>query len=47
MIDEQEIEQVASVLGNAANASQVILFGSHARGEADEYSDVSKNNFLT
>jgi predicted nucleotidyltransferase len=40
MIDRREIEQVAQRLGNAANAEQVILFGSHARGEATEASDV-------
>jgi len=40
MIDKREIEQVAVLLGSAANASKVILFGSHARSEADENSDV-------
>jgi uncharacterized protein len=40
MIDRREIERVAQRLGNAANAEQVILFGSHARGEATEASDV-------
>jgi len=40
MIDKREIERVAILLGNAANASKVILFGSHARGEAHENSDV-------
>jgi predicted nucleotidyltransferase len=40
MVDEQDIERVATHLGTAANASQVILFGSYARGEADEHSDV-------
>ena len=40
MIDEQAIKRVAVFLGSVANASQVILFGSHARGEAEESSDV-------
>ncbi len=40
MIDEQEIKRVATRLGKTADALQVILFGSHARGEAGENSDV-------
>ena len=40
MVDEQEIKRVAARLGKAADAQQVILFGSHARGEAGENSDV-------
>jgi predicted nucleotidyltransferase len=40
MIDRQEIERAATAIGVAANAERVILFGSHARGEADESSDV-------
>jgi predicted nucleotidyltransferase len=40
MVDESQIQQVAVQLGNAANASQVILFGSYARGEATDRSDV-------
>jgi predicted nucleotidyltransferase len=40
MIPESQIEQVAAQLGKAAEASQVILFGSYARGEATERSDV-------
>jgi len=40
MIDNDEIKQVAIRLGVEANAERVILFGSHARGEADEKSDV-------
>jgi len=40
MIDEHEIERVAIRMGTAANAQCVILFGSHARGEAGENSDV-------
>jgi predicted nucleotidyltransferase len=40
MIHESQIQQVAVQLGHAAQASQVILFGSYARGEATERSDV-------
>lgn len=40
MVDVHDIGRVATHLGTAANASQVILFGSYARGEADEHSDV-------
>jgi predicted nucleotidyltransferase len=40
MIDRQAIERAATAIGVAANAERVILFGSHARGEADESSDV-------
>ena len=40
MIEVSEIERVAALLGDAANASRIILFGSHARGEAKEDSDV-------
>jgi len=40
MINESQIQQVAVQLGNAANALQVILFGSYARGEANDRSDV-------
>jgi len=40
MINEQDIRQVAIQLGTAANANQVILFGSYARGDANENSDV-------
>jgi predicted nucleotidyltransferase len=40
MIDLQDIERVARRIGKAANAERVILFGSHARGEATENSDV-------
>ena len=40
MIDRREIERVAKRLGSAANAEQVILFGSYARNEANEHSDV-------
>jgi predicted nucleotidyltransferase len=40
MVDESDIGRVANQLGTAANASQVILFGSYARGEANAQSDV-------
>ncbi len=40
MIEHRDIERVARRLGIAANARQVILFGSHARGDAKEESDV-------
>jgi predicted nucleotidyltransferase len=40
MINQQEIEKVATRLGEEINASQVILFGSYARGQARENSDV-------
>ena len=40
MIDATEIEKVAARLGEEINASKVILFGSYARGQANENSDV-------
>jgi uncharacterized protein len=40
MINFRDIEQVATKLGTAANAERVILFGSYARGDAREHSDV-------
>jgi predicted nucleotidyltransferase len=40
MIHESQIRQVAVQLGHAAHALQVILFGSYARGEATDRSDV-------
>ncbi len=40
MIDQHKITQVAEQIGIAANAERVILFGSHARGDAGENSDV-------
>jgi len=40
MVDSAEIEAVATRLGEASNAERVILFGSHARGDAGKYSDV-------
>jgi predicted nucleotidyltransferase len=40
MVDRPEIQRVAERLATAANAVRVILFGSYARGEAEENSDV-------
>ena len=40
MINEKELKQIAARIGIAANANRVVLFGSHARGEANENSDV-------
>jgi predicted nucleotidyltransferase len=40
MINEHDIKKVAKRLGTATNALRVILFGSYARGEAGDNSDV-------
>jgi predicted nucleotidyltransferase len=40
MIDEANIVEVGRRISAAAPAARVILFGSHARGEADEQSDL-------
>jgi len=40
MVTEEQITQVAQRLGAATNAERVILFGSYARGDAREHSDV-------
>ena len=40
MIGEHDIKRVATHVGTEANAERVILFGSHARGDAKENSDV-------
>ena len=40
MIQPAEIECIAQRLASATNAEQVILFGSYARGDAREDSDV-------
>jgi predicted nucleotidyltransferase len=41
MIDEATIEEAGRRIGGAAPAgSRVILFGSHARGEAHDHSDL-------
>lgn len=36
MISEQTIHQAAQLLGEAAKPAKVILFGSYARGDAQE-----------
>ena len=40
MIAQQTIQQAAQLLGEAAKPAQVILFGSYARGDAKEDSDL-------
>lgn len=40
IVNEQAIEKVATRLGKEIDAYQVILFGSYARGQANENSDV-------
>jgi len=35
-----DIEKVAKHIGEAAHADKIVLFGSHARGDASENSDV-------
>lgn len=40
MIDKDKIRKVATHLGDLSNAEEVILFGSYARGNAGENSDV-------
>lgn len=40
MISEQTIQQAAQLLGEATQHAKVILFGSYARGEARENSDL-------
>ena len=40
MIDELDIYKVATLIATEVDAERVILFGSHARGEANENSDV-------
>lgn len=40
VVDGRTIEEAARTLLAAAPGSKVILFGSHARGEADPWSDV-------
>lgn len=40
MISEQTIRDAALLLGEAAKPSRVILFGSYARGDAQESSDL-------
>lgn len=40
MISEQTIQQAAQLLGEAAKPAKIILFGSYARGDAQENSDL-------
>lgn len=40
MINKDEIKRVAKTMAIATDAARVILFGSYARGEATEQSDV-------
>lgn len=40
MISEQTIRDAAQLLGDAAKPAKVILFGSYARGDAGEDSDL-------
>lgn len=40
MIDENDIQRVATRLGFMTNAFRVILFGSYVRGNPNESSDV-------
>ncbi|HEU0233907.1 MAG TPA: nucleotidyltransferase domain-containing protein [Gallionella sp.] len=40
MISEQTIQQAAQLLGEAAKPAKVVLFGSYARGDAQENSDL-------
>jgi uncharacterized protein len=40
MVQQDQIRSVAARLAEAVGAEQVILFGSHARGEAHDGSDV-------
>ena len=40
MISEEKIQSAARLLGEAARPAKVVLFGSYARGESREDSDV-------
>lgn len=40
MLTQHEIEEVAQRIGDAAHAERVVLFGSYARGNPSEQSDV-------
>ncbi len=40
MVNPADIKNVAKRIGDAVNADTIILFGSYARGEASENSDV-------
>lgn len=39
MLSESQLQEIAKLLGDAARPAKVILFGSYARGDADEGSD--------
>ncbi len=39
MLSQATLQEAARILGEAAKPAKVILFGSYARGEADEGSD--------
>ena len=40
MVKKNEIKRVARNMADAINAERVILFGSYARGDATEHSDM-------
>ena len=40
MIQQEDILRVAKRIGDSTHAERVILFGSHARGQASAHSDV-------
>jgi len=40
MMTNEKIEQIGKSLGKAASAKKVVLFGSHAKGDAHSDSDV-------
>ncbi|MBF0135306.1 MAG: nucleotidyltransferase domain-containing protein [Magnetococcales bacterium] len=40
MIDEQTIQKIGAMLADTAGPSRIILFGSHARGDAGDQSDL-------
>ena len=40
MVNENDIKRVAKQIGTSIDAERVVLFGSYARGQADQNSDV-------
>lgn len=40
MIDSKVIQQITTKVANAAHPTKIIIFGSYARGDADEGSDL-------
>jgi len=40
MIDSKTIQQITNKVAHAAHPTKIIIFGSYARGEADEGSDL-------